>query len=146
MFVLVFGIFTRINSFLSSTSSIIIFTSSSLRQAPAIPIIITTFINKYLSSGSLFRNLFISSLENTFNFFGRCPTFFFFKKQSILVKLTISIPLFSLIIVFSIENSDHKLPGLVSLQFLNTKYTNIFFSLISTSCSFNHLHNEAYAH
>ncbi|PSN32368.1 hypothetical protein C0J52_27556 [Blattella germanica] len=67
MFVSVFGIFTRINSFLSSTSSIIIFITSSLRQAPAIPIIINTFINKYFSSGSLFRNLFTSSLENTFD-------------------------------------------------------------------------------
>ncbi|PSN34953.1 hypothetical protein C0J52_17620 [Blattella germanica] len=42
------------NKLASSTSSIIIFTS--LRQAPAIPIIITTFINKYLSSDALFRN------------------------------------------------------------------------------------------
>ncbi|PSN46998.1 hypothetical protein C0J52_17337 [Blattella germanica] len=130
---------TRINSFLSSTSSIIIFTSFSLRQAPAIPIIITTFINKYLSSGALFRNLFTSSLENTFDFFECCPTFFFFKKQSNLLKLPISIPLFCFIIVFSIENSDHKLTRLVSLLFLNTKYANIFFSLISTSCSFNHI-------
>ncbi|PSN55649.1 hypothetical protein C0J52_21822 [Blattella germanica] len=125
--VLVFGIFTRINSFLFTTSSIIIFTSSSLRQAPAITIIISTFINKYLSSGALFRNLFTSSLENTFDFLGRCPTFFLFKKQSNLLKLPISIPLFSFIIVFSIENSDHKLPGLVRLLFLNTKYANILF-------------------
>ncbi|PSN39216.1 hypothetical protein C0J52_26720 [Blattella germanica] len=61
------------------------------------------------------------------------------------LPLSISIPLFSFIIIFSIENSDHKLPGLVSLLFLNRKYANIFFSLISTSCSFNHIHNEAYA-
>ncbi|PSN37822.1 hypothetical protein C0J52_22584 [Blattella germanica] len=115
------------NKFIPSTSSIIIFTSSSLRQAPAIPIIITIFFNKYFSSGLLFRNLFTSSLENTFDFFGRCPTFFFFKKHSNLLKLPISIPLFSFIIVFSIENSYHKLRGLVSLLFLNTKYANIFF-------------------
>ncbi|PSN42326.1 hypothetical protein C0J52_20126 [Blattella germanica] len=130
MFVLVFGIFTRINSFLSSTSSIIIFISSSLRQAPAIPITISTFINKFLSSGALFRNLFTS--------FSRSKTYY-------INLLTISIPLFSFIIVFSIENSDHKLRGFARLLFLNTKYSNIFFSLISTSCSFYHIHNEAYA-
>ncbi|PSN39720.1 hypothetical protein C0J52_20674, partial [Blattella germanica] len=62
------------------------------------------------------------------------------------LPLSLKIPLFSFIIVFSIEISDHKLPGIFSILFLNRKYANIYiFSLISTSCSFNHLHNEAYA-
>ncbi|KAJ9598333.1 hypothetical protein L9F63_011011, partial [Diploptera punctata] len=67
-------------------------------------------------------NLFTSSLENTFDFFGRCPTFSLFKKHNNLVKLSISISLFNFIIVFSIENSHHKLPGLVNLLLLITKY------------------------
>ena len=77
---LVFGTDTVSIFSLSSISSSTIFASSSLRQAPATPIITATYIAKYSASGASSKNLLTFSLVKTLDFFVSYLTDFLFKK------------------------------------------------------------------